>query len=420
MISNPCHPSRRVVTSLSGLQSYLPARLVAVVFVLLLVEAGGYTHAAVFSGQVLDYQQKTIYHSPETPGYTSWVGLWKLPNGTIQTDFVQATGPQSSPVVTYPALQSTNNGQTWTRIAGDTPPAGYSRGMAVLPDGTMVRPDWTGYNLVDGYMQYPAGKFMGIRRSITGGVSWSQPISLVTTAGYQLSIPTLIKPLRDGRLVAMAGLTPNGVSPNLAVANMEKAMLISSDQGLSWSAPITLMPVSTGACEESDFVELPSGDLLWVHRAVHYTADGYFLSQERLQSITKKVGDTFEPQAPTTLSGEVVGFPCLMMTSEGVILDLGMAASRGSDDEGKIWHDLLVGGQQLRTGYYPQAVQANDGTIVVVSHIGCDDGYGTVDQSIKAQTFRLSALELPEPSALTLLGIGAFSLLAYFWRLFRV
>jgi hypothetical protein len=36
---------------------------------------------------------KTIYHSPETPGYTSWVGCWLMPAGKPMISFHQAIGP---------------------------------------------------------------------------------------------------------------------------------------------------------------------------------------------------------------------------------------------------------------------------------------------------------------------------------------
>ena len=63
-----------------------------------LFSAMGVAHAyagVAFDGQVLNYQSKQIYHSPW--GYTSWVGLWQMPNGAIQCDFTQVTGPTNAP-----------------------------------------------------------------------------------------------------------------------------------------------------------------------------------------------------------------------------------------------------------------------------------------------------------------------------------
>ena len=112
--------------------------LAACLAVLPILGAGSDARADLaFQGQVLDYQTKQIYHSPASPGYTAWTGLWKLPNGAIQCDFVQATGSQSNPTFTYPLLQSTDSGKTWTNTGNNN---GYSRGMAILPNGTtMVR-----------------------------------------------------------------------------------------------------------------------------------------------------------------------------------------------------------------------------------------------------------------------------------------
>src|SRR3954466_1453316 len=39
------------------------------------------------------WQRKTIYHSPQTPGYTCWVGAWQMPDKTLMVHFKQATGP---------------------------------------------------------------------------------------------------------------------------------------------------------------------------------------------------------------------------------------------------------------------------------------------------------------------------------------
>ena len=43
--------------------------------------------------QAVDHVHKTIYHSPQTPGYTCWAGAWTMPDGSLMTCFTQATGP---------------------------------------------------------------------------------------------------------------------------------------------------------------------------------------------------------------------------------------------------------------------------------------------------------------------------------------
>lgn len=40
-----------------------------------------------------EYASKTIYHSPQTPGYTCWVGAWVMPDKSLMVACSQATGP---------------------------------------------------------------------------------------------------------------------------------------------------------------------------------------------------------------------------------------------------------------------------------------------------------------------------------------
>jgi hypothetical protein len=61
------------------------------------------------------------------------------------------------------------------------------------------------------------------------------------------------------------------------------------------------------------------------------------------------------------------------------------------DDEGESWHQLNIPG----TTYYPRSVQAGYGTIHVFEHIGGDNSYGSVDQAIVMDSFRLVAKERP-------------------------
>src|SRR6188474_756087 len=41
----------------------------------------------------VEHKRQTVYHSPEKPGFTSWVGAWVMPGGDLMTCCTQATGP---------------------------------------------------------------------------------------------------------------------------------------------------------------------------------------------------------------------------------------------------------------------------------------------------------------------------------------
>jgi len=56
----------------------------------------------------------------------------------------------------------------------------------------------------------------------------------------------------------------------------------------------------------------------------------------------------------------------------------------------------MAGDKPLGTYYYPKAIQMADGRILCIGHLGSDDVYGTVDQCIKQQTFRLKVQEARE------------------------
>ena len=360
------------------------------------------------------YAERIIYHSPETPGYTSWVGLWQLPDGRIRCDFNQLTGPKEKPIVTVPILELRDGGNTWRHAKDAAPPEVLAakslyfltggifdaskdacKGMAVLPDGTLVRPVWPPLDKEgSGYVE----------RSTDGGNTWSQKIFFLPAKDYR-TWPTLIRPLCDGRLVLFAGCWKRGDHQNGDgdQRNMTKMMFISSDEGKTWSTPIVLMPTQEGVCEESDFCELPNGDLFWVHRAGHYPDHATdraasplaakmgshppqsYCYSDRMQSIAYKKGGTFiagkcEP-APFPHSG----YPAVLYAQEGLVLHFATDGIYWTANRGKTWTRLNIPG----TSYYPKALQRKDGTILCIGHIGSDDKYGTVDQSIKQQTFRL-------------------------------
>lgn len=116
----------------------------------------------------VEYQRQTIYHSPQTPGYTCWVGAWVMPDGDLMTCFTQATGPvegrSKAPkevmdlLTWYPQydmtgldlhnvhLRSSDAGKTWMQVSAD-PFKTCMNGVTgelqgALPDGTIARSFW--------------------------------------------------------------------------------------------------------------------------------------------------------------------------------------------------------------------------------------------------------------------------------------
>src|SRR5436190_16920771 len=115
------------------------------------------------------YSRKTIYHSPQMPGYTCWVGAWQMPDRTLMVTFKEVTGPvegrprakvewqnafglmKVDPARDFTGLhkadvylRSTNRGSAWTTVAA-APFAGPSPGFTwggshcPLPDGAILR-----------------------------------------------------------------------------------------------------------------------------------------------------------------------------------------------------------------------------------------------------------------------------------------
>lgn len=348
------------------------------------------TRPAVSRVEVRGFEQRTIYHSPQTPGYTAWCTLWQDPSGSLHLAFQQVTGPVAQPDkranVTV-LLTSTNNGKTWDKI-GEVParagthddhgiyaaPGSSSfcgHGMAVLSDGTLVTGLWAGGDRKSGYVQ----------RSADGGKIWSAPIYVLDPAEYK-TYPTQIRRLRDGRLMLVAGVVKQADAARTKW--LLKEFFQSDDGGKTWSRVWT-MPPDVGLCEESDLAELPGGDLLVIHRAEHYH-DNHYLTSDRLQNVFHPAarGWTIGPisKAPFPHSG----FPELLNLREGIVLHVATDGIWWTADGGDTWSRLNVPGSP----YYPEARQLSDGTILIVGHVGSDNVYGSADQSIVQQTFRLT------------------------------
>ena len=355
----------------------------------------------------VEHQRQTIYHSPQDPGFTSWLGAWTMPDGSLMVSFTQATGPvegrpqapkEVQHKLTWPPpghpgydmtgldlhnvhLRSTGAGKTWQHASAD----GFKSCMngvtneaqTALADGTILRGVFGFYLPYD--PDLPQTGFL--QRSSDGTKTWGKPEVPIDAAVFS-NWPRRIRVLRDGRIVLLAGVAqaPAGSQTRAEFSAMvEPALLVSSDQGRTWKGPVPAILVEQrgGWTEEFDIAELANGDLLTIYRRAS--------DAKRWQSTLKKSDDTWIAQKSVPSVLPLSGQPELLATREGPILHVATSGIHWTSDAGQTWNKLNVPG----TAYYPRSVQTRDGRILVFGHIGGDDAYGKVDQSIVMDSFRL-------------------------------
>lgn len=367
------------------------------------------TASADAAGQyaAIEHQRRVIYRSPQAPGFTSWVGAWTMPDDSIMVCFTQATGPiEGRPLapeevqrqLDWPPpgqplydmtglelrnvhLRSTDSGLSWEKVSADA----FTSNMngvtgepeVALADGTIIR----GVNGFQLPYNPEARKTGYLQRSHDGTLTWGKPEMLLDPDKF-ITWPRRIRVLRDGRLIILLGVAhvPAGTITRNKFSEMVEPMLIlSSDQGRTWTGPIAAVQSDqwVGWTEEFDAAELANGDLLCVFRRAR--------DDHRWQGVLKKSEDTWRAGkvSPSVLPRS--GQPELLVTREGPILHIATSGIHWTIDAGKTWNLLKV----PASNYYPRSVQAANGRIFVFGHVGGDDPYGKVDQSIVMDSFRL-------------------------------
>jgi hypothetical protein len=286
-------------------------------------------------------------------------------------------------------LQSKDADTTWKQVSADAFRScmNHATGKAqlALPDGTIVRAVWGQYLPFDdvpktGYLQ----------RSRDESKTWSPPETPLLDPKQFWTFPTRLRLLRDGRLIVTGGLMrlPAGTLPeNVNRPPIEPLLMVSSDAGKTWGPPIDVVGehAKSWSGEEYDTAELPSGDLLCVFRTVDPI--GKTTKEVRWQALLKKDGKSWRSQDVRPAPLPHSGHPELLATREGVILHIANSGIDATTDAGQSWHSL-PGAKP--SGYYPRSVQGGDGRVYIFSHIGGDDAYGAVDQSIRMDTFRIA------------------------------
>jgi hypothetical protein len=146
------------------------------------------------------------------------------------------------------------------------------------------------------------------------------------------------------------------------------------------------------AYPEPAFVEFDDGSLLFLFRIENYPNpkddSKYHPGNRRVCLATKKRGHWVAgPIRETALPHG--GHAELLRTKEGVVLYVNEAGHWASLDRGESWQKLDVSQQRFPL-YYPQAVQLDDGRILVAGHVGEDEPFPpSRDMSIRCHWFRV-------------------------------
>lgn len=359
--------------------------------------------ATAIAAEAVDFARREVYRAEQTPAYTSWVSLFPgdrdewylsfeevrpsdppLPRATLDQWYRMALPDgydKSSYHMEVVLLKSSDQCATWSEVSRQ--PVRFQHSSSPFAqvrtrDGRFLRGLWTCYSLEE--PQQP-GRFLF--ESTDDGATWKRLPPLLDDR--LCAHPHRMKQLRDGTIVLAV---PYGLmwgpdklipvrtaKPPYAIENLRMSLFVSHDEGRTWDGPIALFPGRN--ISETDFVELPSGDLLAFVNSIFGQAG---------RQIVHRVGDRFVPGLYESIPHQTVP-ECMTLTDDGVLVG---AMRNGpyswSDDEGRTWQPLK-GTQSC--GYQPMIRQMADGRIICAWHRGADDPIASADQFIGLDLFRL-------------------------------
>lgn len=289
----------------------------------------------------------------------------RLKNGELLAVWIEENQHGTPPWAAMPtcgrlmSLRSTDGGRTWKeyRVLVDTPIDDRHGYLAQLSDGTLLFIFLVQFTSL-GVDAAPAY----IMRSTDGGRTWDDP--------RRIRMPFPVEPKVEGRHCDPYGLfftqppleLPDGtlILPVFSMAKSGKGTRCfaarSYDKGLTWPDFSLVAEDESGTnnyCEPSIAVA-PSGRWICVMRDEIYKVPGNPFAGYTLAPthwcVSDDEGRTWsapEPM-PTGFPGEGSGAPCIITTTEGILVFANARGVAFSWDSGKTWVP-----QMLNLGYYP-------------------------------------------------------------------
>ena len=364
--------------------------------------------AATSAVRAVDFLSRKIYQSRQSPSYTSWVSFFPGERGQWYLTCEEVTRseqplPGSTPQHLYEMglprgydkskyqmevvmLESNDGLETWKEISRQPVRFQHSAGsfgQARTRDGRFLRFAWSCYSL-DASIA-PNEVFF---ESADNGRTWKKmpPFHNDRFASW----PHRLRTLRDGTLVLCVPLRPKwGKETDYptrtarrldVVADMQMNLFISHDQGRTWSGPLPILPGQN--VSETDFVELPDGNLLFINNSI-------FANPGR--QLVYRDSNRFTPGPLERVhSGTVPETVCL--TDDGILIGCMRAGNYyWSDDLGQNWQPL-EGARGNGEVYQPWIQYLSGGKVACAGHYGLDDPIGQRDQYISLQTFSVQVL----------------------------
>jgi len=373
--------------------------------------------------KAIEFESRKIYQSCQRPSYTCWVSFFPGENGQWYLTCEEVTRPekplpQCTPKQWYkkglPAnydksqylmeivmLESKDNMKTWDMVGQTSAQFQHSSGcfgQARTKDGRFLRFTWACNSLDESVKGNEI-----LYESSDNGKTWKK-MPPIHDAHFKSNAHRL-RTLKDRTLVLCIPLSipwgdperPERHCVNLnALGEMQMTMFFSFDQGRTWNGPLQIY--SGHEVSETDFVELPSGDLLFINNSIFSHPGRQFVYRDGNRFIPGPL----ERAKGLTKNGEPNMVPeTVCITDENLLVGAHRSGKyHFSDDLGRSWQ-VLQGIPDIseRLGrseiYQPWIHCLPDGQIACAGHFGADDpvsGENRVDSFISVQFFRLKVL----------------------------